>query len=153
MDIFYFFSKRKETVAVTVSWCKAIICFFLSLKRRSTAITRLAVLLLRITGAQSVLHTCDPLSADSELRLAVSWCHRAVSGWGKMATIWLGSAQEPGLAPGSASQQATESLSQLLPPFPQRSAPVSTGGEGVGLQSPALCSGTTENQAISGSQP
>lgn len=68
------------------------------LYRRSTAKAHLAVLRLWITGVQFVLHSCDQFLADSRLRPAVSWQHRASPG--------SGSTHFPGPASGSASQWA-----------------------------------------------
>lgn len=82
--------------------------YIYTFKRRSTAKAPMAVLLLWIIGVQFVLHSGDPFSADSGLKFAVS-CHRASPDSGNIVTMKSGSAQMPGLSPGSSSQQAAHS--------------------------------------------
>lgn len=60
------------------------------LLRSSTAKACLAVPLLWITGVQFVLHFCDPFLADSGLKPAFSWHHKADPGSGKIVTIESG---------------------------------------------------------------
>lgn len=66
-----------------------------------------------------VLHSCDPDSAASRLKSAVSWCHRASAG---IQTIMLGSPQVP-------DQQLAQALIPLLRAWASRIYP---------LRSPAL---------------
>lgn len=80
------------------------------------------------------------------------WCHRVGPGWGKIATM----VRIHSDAWTSTLLRDAESLSQLLLPHPQPNAPMNVGGRVVGradsgdCQSPALCSCSTENWAISG---
>lgn len=95
----------------------------------------------------------SPESADSRLKSAVSWHHRAAPGSGTMLTVLLGFTQLPDwLTAGSISQHSAESWSQLrLPPLPP-GTPVSAGGAEWRATSDSHCSlvWKTESRAING---
>lgn len=75
----------------------------------------MAILLLWVTGVHLVLHSCDPDSNDS-----AKACFRLMSHSRSRLCMDSDNNAKPGA--GSASQRATESPSQPLPPPAQASA-------------------------------